>query len=322
MIVARGLDEIDLARAQLAIAGRKVAFVPTMGALHAGHRSLMALAHEYGDAVIVSIFVNPLQFGPDEDYARYPRQLESDLEICRAEGVAVVFTPSVSDLYPAGRQVSVNAGALGSLLEGASRPGHFDGVLTVVTKFFNIVRPDVAIFGKKDAQQLAVIRRMVTDLNSPVRIVGAPIVREPDGLALSSRNRYLAQAERTSALALSQAMRAATEQLTPSAALHAARSILAAEPGVEVDYLSIVQPGSLAEISADYTGPALILVAARVGTTRLIDNADLVFAPLAEPEPVSSASGSSGSWSSGLAAPGQDLPGPRPEDPEPTPVVA
>jgi pantoate--beta-alanine ligase len=283
MIIARGLDEIDLARAQLAVAGRSVAYVPTMGALHDGHRSLMALAHEYGDAVIVSIFVNPLQFGPDEDYARYPRQLEADLESCRDAGVDVVFTPSVSDLYPAGRQVSVSAGAIGSILEGASRPAHFDGVLTVVSKFFNIVRPDVAIFGRKDAQQLACIRRMVTDLNSPVRIVGAPIVREPDGLAISSRNRYLTQAERTSALSLSQSMTAAARQLTPAAALHAARSILAAEPGVEVDYLSIVQPGSLADVAADYTGPAIILVAARVGTTRLIDNADLTFTPLAEP---------------------------------------
>ncbi len=280
MIIARGLDEIDLARAQLAIAGRSVAYVPTMGALHAGHRSLMALAHEYGDAVIVSIFVNPLQFGPDEDYARYPRQLEADLEICRDAGVDVVFTPSVSDLYPAGRQVSVSAGALGSILEGASRPGHFDGVLTVVSKFFNIVRPDVAIFGKKDAQQLALIRRMVTDLNSPVRIIGAPIVREPDGLAISSRNRYLAQAERTSALALSHAMLAACQQKSPTAALHAARQMLTAEPGVKVDYLSIVQPGNLADVAADYTGPALILVAAHVGTTRLIDNADLVFTPI------------------------------------------
>jgi pantoate--beta-alanine ligase len=283
MIIARGLDEIDLARTQLAINGRSVAYVPTMGALHDGHRSLMALAHEYGDAVVVSIFVNPLQFGPDEDYARYPRQLEHDLEVCRDAGVDVVFTPSVSDLYPAGRQVSVSAGALGSILEGASRPGHFDGVLTVVAKFFNIVRPDVAIFGKKDAQQLACIRRMVTDLNSPVRIVGAAIVREPDGLALSSRNRYLTQAEHTSGLALSHAMLAASEQTTPSAALHVARQVLAAEPGVEVDYLSIVQPGSLAEVAADYTGPALILVAARVGTTRLIDNADLIFAEPARP---------------------------------------
>ncbi len=284
MIIARGLDEIDLARAQLTLAGRSVAYVATMGALHEGHRSLIALAHEYGDAVIVSIFVNPLQFGPDEDYGRYPRQLEADLEICREAGVDVVFTPSVSDLYPAGRQVSVDAGALGSILEGASRPGHFDGVLTVVNKLFNIVRPDVAIFGKKDAQQLTCVRRMVADLNSPVRIIGAPIVREPDGLAVSSRNRYLTQAERTSALSLSRAVLAAGAQLTPSAALHAASQILAAEPGIEVDYLSVVQPGSLSEVSADCIGPALIVVAAQVGTTRLIDTADLVFAAIPEPE--------------------------------------
>jgi pantoate--beta-alanine ligase len=180
--------------------------------------------------------------------------------------------------------VTVRGGPLGDVLEGSSRPGHFDGVLTVVSKFFNIVRPDVAIFGKKDAQQLACIRRMVTDLNSPVRIVGAPIVRESDGLAVSSRNRYLTQAERTSALALSQAMFAASQQMTPPAALHAARQMIAAEPGVEVDYLSVVQPGSLADVSADYTGPALILVAAQVGMTRLIDNADLVFSPIVTQE--------------------------------------
>jgi pantoate--beta-alanine ligase len=203
--------------------------------------------------------------------------------------------------------VSVSAGALGSILEGASRPGHFDGVLTVVTKFFNIIRPDVAIFGKKDAQQLACIRRMVTDLNSPVRIVGAPIVREPDGLAISSRNHYLTQAEHTSALALSQAMLAASEQTTPSAALHVARQLLAAEPGVEVDYLSIVQPGSLAEVAADYTGPALILVAARVGTTRLIDNADLIFVPLTVADPAG-----------GADAVARDH---APEDQAPTPAV-
>jgi pantoate--beta-alanine ligase len=297
-----------------------------MGALHDGHRSLMALAHEYADAVIVSIFVNPLQFGPDEDYARYPRQLEQDLEICRDAGVDVVFTPSVTDIYPAGRQVTLSAGPLGSILEGASRPGHFDGVLTVVAKFFNIIRPDVAIFGKKDAQQLACIRRMVCDLNSPVRIVGAPIVREPDGLAISSRNSYLTQAEHTSALALSHAMLAAGQQTTPTAALHAARQILAAEPGVDLDYLSVVQPGTLADVPADYTGPALILVAARVGTTRLIDNADLVFTPL--PSPADTAPGTGpGDIRPEAAMPETAVPegmvpkDAAPEGPAPTPAV-
>lgn len=281
MIVARGLDEIVAVRADLAAAGRRVAFVPTMGALHDGHRSLFGLAREHGDAVAVSIFVNPLQFGPDEDYARYPRQMEADLAACQAAGVDVVFTPSVTDLYPAGRQVTVHAGPIGAILEGASRPGHFDGVLTVVTKLFHLIQPDVAVFGKKDAQQLACIRRMVADLNTPVRIVGAPIAREPDGLAMSSRNRYLTQAERTSALALSQALRAAQDHPTPGEALAAAREVLDGEPGLRLDYLSLVQPGTLAEVNPAHEGAALLLVAGYVGSTRLIDNAELVFQPQA-----------------------------------------
>ena len=281
MIVARGLDEIVAMRADLAAAGRRVAFVPTMGALHDGHRSLFGLAREHGDAVVVSIFVKPLQFGPDEDYAHYPRQLDADLAGCQAAGVDVVFAPSVTDLYPAGRQVTVHAGPIGAILEGASRPGHFDGVLTVVTKLFHLIQPDVAVFGKKDAQQLACIRRMVADLNTPVRIVGAPIVREPDGLAMSSRNRYLTQAERTSALALSQALRAAQGHATPAEALAAAREVLDGEPGVRLDYLSLVQPGTLAEVNPAHEGAALLLVAGYVGSTRLIDNAELVFQPRA-----------------------------------------
>ena len=166
--------------------------------------------------VVVSIFVNPLQFGPGEDYARYPRPLEDDLRVCEADGVDIVFVPSVSDLYPAGRQVSVDAGTLGSVLEGHSRPGHFNGVLTVVLKLFNIIRPQVAIFGEKDAQQLACIQRMVTDLNIAIEIVGAPIVREPDGLALSSRNVFLTASERAVARSLSAALeKAATQSSVP-----------------------------------------------------------------------------------------------------------
>lgn len=278
MIVTRGLDEMVRIRAEVRASGRSVAFVPTMGALHDGHRSLFALAREHCEVVVVSIFVNPLQFGPGEDYARYPRQLEADLVSCEAVGVDVAFTPSVTDLYPAGRQVTVSAGPIGAILEGATRPGHFDGVLTVVTKFFHLVEPDVAVFGQKDAQQLACIRRMVADLNTPVRIVGAPIVREPDGLAVSSRNRYLTQAERTSALALSQALRAAHGEPTPAGALAAARAVIDSEPAVRLDYLSLVQPGILSEVPATYEGAALLLVAGHVGTTRLIDNTELVFA--------------------------------------------
>src|SRR5215218_5369455 len=183
-------------------ASPRVAYVPTMGALHEGHRSLIKLAKMRGEVVAVSIFVNPLQFGPGEDYARYPRPLEDDLEVCEAEGVDVVLVPSVTDLYPPGRQVTLDAGALGSGLEGQSRPGHFNGVLTVVLKLFNIIRPQMAIFGEKDAQQLACIQRMVADLNIPVEIVPAPIVREPDGLAISSRNVFLTAPERAVARSL------------------------------------------------------------------------------------------------------------------------
>src|SRR5215216_5932077 len=189
-------------------APRRLAFVPTMGALHEGHRSLIKLARSVGEVVAVSIFVNPLQFGPGEDYARYPRTLDADLDVCRDDGVDLVFVPSVSDLYPPGRSVTVSAGPVGAGFEGRARPGHFDGVLTVVAKLFTLVRPDVAIFGQKDAQQLACIRRMVLDLNATVEIVSAPIIREPDGLAMSSRNRYLSPEERRRALALSAALAA------------------------------------------------------------------------------------------------------------------
>src|SRR5215207_1086112 len=193
-------------------ASPRVAYVPTMGALHEGHRSLIKLAKTRGDMIVVSIFVNPLQFGPGEDYARYPRPLEVDLQVCEADGVDIVFVPSVPDLYPAGRQVTVDAGILGSVLEGQSRPGHFNGVLTVVLKLFNIIRPQVAVFGEKDAQQLACIQRMVADLNLSVELVGVPIVREPDGLALSSRNVFLSASERAVARSLSAALEKAATQ--------------------------------------------------------------------------------------------------------------
>jgi len=230
--------------------------------------------------VIMSIFVNPLQFGPNEDYAKYPRTLECDLVRAREAGVDIVFTPSVTEIYPAGRQVSVNAGPIGSVLEGAARPGHFDGVLTVVLKLLNIVHPDLAVFGRKDAQQLACIRRMVLDLNLDVDIVGAPIVREPDGLAMSSRNRFLSPAERTSALALSAALRAAELATTPTGALAAAQEVLA-EPvssgEIELDYVTVVNAATMVPVPDDHRGPALALIAAKVGITRLIDNIELSF---------------------------------------------
>jgi pantoate--beta-alanine ligase len=260
----------------------RVAYVATMGALHEGHRSLIKLAKSLGDVVVVSIFVNPLQFGPGEDYARYPRPLEDDLQVCEADGVDIVFVPSVSDLYPAGRQVTVHGGALGSILEGHSRPGHFNGVLTVVLKLFNIIRPRVAIFGEKDAQQLACIQRMVIDLNLALEIVGAPIVREPDGLALSSRNIFLTVGERAVARSLSAALeKAATQGSVPSARA-AAYEVLdraEAEPCFELDYATIVNPSTFAEVPDDHVGPATFVVAARVGGTRLIDNTTINLAP-------------------------------------------
>jgi pantoate--beta-alanine ligase len=260
----------------------RVVYVPTMGAMHDGHRSLIKLAKSLGDVVVVSIFVNPLQFGPGEDYARYPRPLEDDLQVCEAQGVDMVFVPSVSDLYPPGRQVTVDAGILGSVLEGHSRPGHFNGVLTVVLKLFNIIRPQVAVFGEKDAQQLACIQRMVIDLNLAIEIVGAPIVREPDGLALSSRNIFLTVSERAVARSLSAALEKAATQTSVPSARAAAYEVLdraEAEPCFELDYATIVNPSTFAEVPDDHVGPATFVVAARVGGTRLIDNTTINFAP-------------------------------------------
>jgi pantoate--beta-alanine ligase len=291
VIVAHSLADFAVARTQLDAAGcRRVVFVATMGALHDGHRELIRQARSLGDAVVVSIFVNPLQFGPGEDYARYPRPLEDDLEVCEAEGVDLVLVPTVAELYPAGRQVTVHGGALGELLEGRSRPGHFDGVLTVVAKLFHIVRPQVSLFGQKDAQQLTMVQRMVLDLNMDVEVVGAPIVRESDGLALSSRNVFLTASERAMAGSLSTALQKAAVQETVAAARVAANEVLDRvqfEPAFELDYAVMVNPATFAEVPDDHTGPVLMLVAATVGNTRLIDNALLDFpGSLAAAEPV------------------------------------
>ncbi|HJY44009.1 MAG TPA: pantoate--beta-alanine ligase [Propionibacteriaceae bacterium] len=283
MKTAHSLAEYAALRSALdGPAAPSVAYVPTMGALHDGHRSLIKLAKARGGLVVVSIFVNPLQFGPGEDYARYPRPLEDDLQVCEADGVDIVLVPSVTELYPAGRQVTVDAGALGSVLEGHSRPGHFNGVLTVVLKLFNIIRPQVAVFGEKDAQQLACIQRMVIDLNLAVEIVGAPIVREPDGLALSSRNVFLSASERAVARSLSAALEKAATQGSVRSARAAAYEVLdraEAEPSFELDYATIVNPSTFAEVPDDHVGLATFVVAARVGGTRLIDNTTINFAP-------------------------------------------
>jgi pantoate--beta-alanine ligase len=254
-------------------AGRKVAFVPTMGALHEGHRELVRHARRTPGATVsvVSIFVNPLQFGAGEDLERYPRPLEADLDACREEGVELVFTPGVADMYPEGAETTVAPGALGSELEGAVRPGHFTGVLTVVAKLFHIVAPDVAFFGEKDYQQLVLVRKMVRDLDFPLAVVGVPTVREPDGLALSSRNAYLSADERAKATTLYSALSAGAgvSARGPAAVLETAGAVLAEEPALRVEYLELRDP----ELRADpTTGPARLLVAARLGPTRLIDN--------------------------------------------------
>jgi pantoate--beta-alanine ligase len=257
-------------------AGRRIALVPTMGALHEGHRELIRHARRMPGAgvVAVSIFVNPLQFGPNEDLARYPRPLEADLEVCRAEGVALVFTPGVDDMYPAGSTTTVDPGPLGAELEGAVRPGHFAGVLTVVAKLFHIVAPDVAYFGEKDYQQLVLVKRMATDLHFPLAVVGVPTVREPDGLALSSRNAYLAPEHRPLAATLQRALAAGAgvSARGPEAVLAAAQEVLDAEPALTVDYLALRDP----DLGPDpRAGKARLLVAARLGTTRLLDNVSI-----------------------------------------------
>ncbi len=314
-------------------AGR-VAVVMTMGALHEGHATLVrtARSHVGHDGVVVTtVFVNPLQFGAGEDLDRYPRTLDADMQVAAAAGADAVFAPSVEEVYPGGEpQVRIAAGPMGERLEGASRPGHFDGMLTVVAKLLHLTRPDAAFFGQKDAQQLALIRRMVRDLNFPVEIVGVPTVREDDGLALSSRNRYLSSPERRTALALSAALFAARDRLAAQEALRAraasapatqsradalsrlgesraaadahavaqaahvagggahavraaARVVLdeaaQADPPLRLDYLALVDPSDFTEVRDDHTGEAILAVAARVGTTRLIDNLPLTFGP-------------------------------------------
>ena len=284
-----------LSAARAALRG-PVVLVPTMGALHDGHRSPLRLAREIAGAdgsVLVSIFVNPLQFGPAEDFDRYPRSLDADMALCAEEGVSAVFHPDRAQMYPAEPQVTVDPGPVGQLLEGRSRPGFFAGVLTVVLKLFQLTRPDAAVFGAKDAQQLALIRQMVTDFEIGIGIEAAPLYRDPDGLAASSRNAYLSAAERKSALALPQALAAAAARAgqgqDPAAALAAARAVLAAaataSPPVSLDYLALVDPVAFTEIGPEHRGPALLLIAAKVGTTRLIDNTALQFGGFARDEP-------------------------------------
>ena len=255
---------------------RSVGFVPTMGALHMGHRSLVQAARRHCDIVIASIFVNPTQFAPNEDFSRYPRPLEQDCQMLEAEGVDLVFTPTADAMYPPGASTFVDVEGVSDRLDGASRPGHFRGVATVVAKLFHIAQPDFAFFGQKDAAQVAVLRKMVRDLDFLVEIIVCPTVREPDGLAMSSRNRYLSAEERRQALALSRALQAAQTQAArgehrAAALQETMRATLQKEPALRVDYVAVVDPDTLLPVD-DVRAGALLAVAAYVGSTRLIDN--------------------------------------------------
>jgi pantoate--beta-alanine ligase len=259
--------------------GQSLGLVPTMGALHAGHIALVRAARAQCDVVAASIFVNPTQFGPNEDFAKYPRTFEQDCALIKAEGVALVFAPQPEEMYPAGATTFAEVGGVGDRLDGASRPGHFRGVATIVAKLFHIVGPGKAFFGQKDAAQVAVLRSMVRDLNFDLELVVCPTVREPDGLALSSRNRYLSASERRQALVLSRTLNmiAATYsagQKNVAPLLKSGRSVMATEPDVRIDYLEIVDPDTLLPLTDARPG-ALVAVAAYVGGTRLIDNAIL-----------------------------------------------
>lgn len=256
--------------------GRTLGLVPTMGALHAGHISLVRAARAQCEVVAASIFVNPTQFGPNEDFAKYPRTFEQDCALLEAEGVGLVFAPSPDEMYLPDASTFVEVQSVGDRLDGASRPGHFRGVATIVAKLFHIIAPDTAFFGQKDAAQVAVLRRMVRDLHFDLELVVCPTVREPDGLALSSRNRYLSPEERVQALVLWRALNAVVTtyhagQKDVSALLAAARSIMAIYPDVRIDYLEIVDPDTLLPLAQAASG-ALVAIAAHVGSTRLIDN--------------------------------------------------
>jgi pantoate--beta-alanine ligase len=275
-ILARTIEACRAAVAAERRSGSRIGFVPTMGALHEGHLSLVGRARELTDVVVVSVFVNPTQFGPGEDFDRYPRDLERDVRMAGARGAAIVFAPEVAEMYPEALLTTVTMRGITDDFEGARRPGHFDGVLTVVAKLFHIVEPDVAVFGQKDAQQLAAVRRMAADLDFPVEIVVGETVREADGLALSSRNAFLSAADRSQALALRAALGRA-ESLAADGVddadrlLTAMREELARHPGVEVDYVAVVEQNSFRPLRR-LTEPAVAAVAARVGKTRLIDN--------------------------------------------------
>jgi pantoate--beta-alanine ligase len=256
--------------------GKTIGFVPTMGALHEGHGSLMRAARRRCDSVVVSLFVNPTQFGPNEDFNSYPRDPKGDAALCRREKVKILFMPAAEAVYPEGQDTKILAGRIGEVLEGAVRPGHFSGVATVVAKLFQIVQPDIAFFGQKDYQQTAVIKRMTRDLNFPVKIVVSPTVREKDGLAMSSRNRYLSVEERKASRVLFRALKKGRERIgggerDPAAVRDAMAVLIQEEPRARIDYIAVAHPETLLEPER-IAGPVVLLLAVRIGKTRLIDN--------------------------------------------------
>ncbi len=276
MKVCHTIDEMRAARQAARREGRTLALVPTMGALHEGHLSLVRMAKAQCDLVVVSIFINPLQFGPNEDLAKYPRNFDRDSELLEREGVDFIFAPTAEEMYPAGAVTYVTVEGLSDKLCGGSRPGHFRGVTTVVSKLFHIVEPDRAFFGQKDAAQSTIIRRMVRDLNIPVQVVIGPIVREADGLAMSSRNAYLDAPQRRSALALHRSLSAVQKSFDRGerkvqALIEAGKQVFAEDPSVRLDYFEIVDPETLDPVD-DLSHGALVVVAAFVGKARLIDN--------------------------------------------------
>jgi pantoate--beta-alanine ligase len=274
------VSEMQTRAENLRAKGQSVALVPTMGALHEGHVSLIRLAAARADTVVVSIFVNPAQFGPSEDFSRYPRDLDADLKKCEAAGASVVFAPTVEEIYPKGYSTYLTEESVAKPLEGLSRPAHFRGVTTVVAKLLNIVRPAVAVFGQKDAQQVAVIRKMARDLHFPVDIVTAPTLRDPDGLAMSSRNRYLTAAQRADALSLSRALRRAQEMVAAGERrvdrlVAEATHLLAQHRRVRVIYAAVVDRDTMEAVREAQPGQSLLALAAWVDEVRLIDNAIL-----------------------------------------------
>jgi pantoate--beta-alanine ligase len=287
MLTITSPSEMSRLSREVRRAGKRVGFVPTMGALHQGHLSLVRTARAQSDVVVVSIFVNPTQFGPKEDFAKYPRNLEKDSAMLVAEGVQCLFAPAVEDMYPPGSSAWVNVEGLCDKLDGGSRPGHFRGVTTVVAKLFNMVQPDLAFFGQKDAAQVAVIRKMVRDLHFDTEIVVCPIVREADGLAMSSRNAYLSPEERKRATVIYRSLRRvetlAGQGEKNSARLAAAgREVIAEEPSIRIDYYEVVDPYTLDPV-ADVGKGALVAAAAYVSGTRLIDNTVLPAKPHRHP---------------------------------------